>query len=157
MKVELLWIGKSVGNHVIDGIREFEKRITYYHGFEILEIPHLKNADKLKPAEIKKKEAELILKKLSADDYVVILDENGKLKSSVDFAEFIHQKMIQSFKKVVFVIGGAYGFDSSVYSRSDYKLSLSPMTFSHQLIRVIFLEQLYRANTIIRKEPYHNA
>lgn len=157
MKVELLWIGKSVGNHVIDGIREFEKRISHYHGFEIREIPHLKNIDRLKPFEVKRKEADLILSKLNADDFVVLLDENGKLMTSVVFADFIQQKMLQSIKKVLFVIGGAYGFDDLLYKRSNFKLSLSPMTFSHQLIRVIFLEQLYRANTIIRNEPYHNA
>ena len=156
MKVELFWIGKSVGNHVIDGVLEFEKRIKHYHGFEIKEIPHLKNADKMKPNEIKKKEAELILSKINSDDFVVLLDENGKLKTSVAFAEFMQQKMLQSIKRLVFVIGGAYGFDAAVYNRATQKLSLSPMTFSHQLIRVIFLEQLYRANTIIRKEPYHN-
>jgi 23S rRNA (pseudouridine1915-N3)-methyltransferase len=157
LKVELLWIGKSVGKHVTEGVREFEKRISRYHGFDIREIPHLKNADKLKPLEVKKKESELILSKLNSDDFVVLLDENGKLLTSVKFAEFIQNKMVQSVKKVVFVIGGAYGFDEMVYKRANYKLALSPMTFSHQLIRVIFLEQLYRANTIIRNEPYHNA
>lgn len=157
MKVELLWIGKSVGKHVIEGVREFEKRIVRYHGFEIREIPHLKNADKLKPLDVKRREAELILKRLNSDDFVVLLDENGKHKDSVAFADFLQQKMVQSIKKIVFIIGGAYGFDQSIYNRSDYKLALSSMTFSHQLIRVIFLEQLYRANTIIRNEPYHNA
>jgi 23S rRNA (pseudouridine1915-N3)-methyltransferase len=156
LKVELLWIGKSVGNYVIEGVKEFEKRIKHYHSFSIKEIPHLKNSDKLKPHEIKKKEAELLLSKVSNDDFIILLDENGKLKNSIEFADFLQQKMLQSVKKLVFIIGGAYGFDTSIYSRANQKLSLSPMTFSHQLIRVIFLEQLYRANTIIRKEPYHN-
>ncbi|MFO7863551.1 MAG: 23S rRNA (pseudouridine(1915)-N(3))-methyltransferase RlmH [Salinivirgaceae bacterium] len=157
MKIVLLWIGKSVGNHVKSGIDEYAKRIKRYHGFDVCEIPHIKNADKITPALLKKKEAELILAKLNSDDYVILLDENGKLRTSEAFAKQIQDLMLQSIKRVIFIIGGAYGFDAAMYNRANAKLSLSPMTFSHQLVRVLFLEQLYRANTIIKNEPYHNA
>ncbi len=157
MKATLIWTGKTTETYVKNGIREYESRIGHYHGFTIEECPHLKNADKLKPDQIKKKEAEQLLKKLNKDDHVILLDENGKQFTSVDFSRYLQKLMMQSVKRVVFVIGGAYGFDKSIYQRAAMKLSLSPMTFSHQLIRVIFLEQLYRANTIIRNEPYHNA
>lgn len=156
MKVNLLWVGKSVGKHVLHGVDEYQKRIKRYHGFQILEIPHLKNIDKMDFATVKRKEAEQILRKVAPDDFVVLLDEKGKVFDSLQFAHYMQKFMLQSIKNVVFIIGGAYGFDDSVYQRANAKLALSAMTFSHQLIRVVFLEQLYRANTIIKNEPYHN-
>ncbi len=157
MKVSLIWTGKTYKNYIKEGIIEYENRIKHYLGFDIEELPHIKHADKLKPEQIKKKESEQLLKKLNNDDYVVLLDEKGKEFSSIGFAKFLQKMMVQSVKKVVFVVGGAYGFDESLYQRAAIKISLSQMTYSHQLIRIIFLEQLYRANTIIRNEPYHNA
>jgi len=156
LKVTLLWIGKSVGKHVVYGVEEYAKRIGRYHSFQIIEIPHLKNVDKIDVAMVKRKEGELILSKFSSDDYVILLDENGKVFDSVQFSQYMQKLMLQSVKNVIFVIGGAYGFDKAVYDRANAKLALSAMTFSHQLIRVVFLEQLYRANTIIKNEPYHN-
>lgn len=156
MKVTLLWIGKSVGKHVVIGVEEFAKRIKRYHNFRIEEIPHLKNSEKMPPLTVKKKESEVILGKLTTDDFVILLDENGKVFDSKQFAAYVQGMMLKSIKNVVFIIGGAYGFDPSIYERANAKMALSSMTFSHQLIRVIFLEQLYRANTIIKNEPYHN-
>lgn len=157
MKVSLLWIGKSSGKHIIAGIEKYSHRIKKYHGFELEEVPNVKNSDKLNIATLKKREAEHLLKKINTDDYLVLLDEKGKAYDSEVFAGFLQKLMLQSVKRVVFVIGGAYGFAPEIKTRAQIRISLSPMTFSHQLVRIIFLEQLYRANTIIRNEPYHNA
>ena len=156
MKVKLVWIGKSNGNYIKEGIADFQKRINRYHTFEVEEIAQVKNGERLKPAELKKKEADLLLKRFTKDDFVVLLDEKGKQYTSKTFAAFLQKQMLNAVKSMVFVVGGAYGFDQKVYERGQMKLALSSMTFSHQLIRVVFLEQLYRANTIIRNEPYHN-
>ncbi len=156
MKVILVWIGKSNGSYIKDGIAAFQKRINRYHGLEIAEIANVKNGERLKPAELKKKEAELLQKRFNSDDYIVLLDEKGKQYTSKAFAVFLQKQMLNAVKRLVFVVGGAYGFDQSIYERAHAKLALSPMTFSHQLIRVVFLEQLYRANTILKNEPYHN-
>lgn len=138
------------------GIAEFAKRIKRYHGLEIVELNHVKNGDRLKPGALKQKEAELLLKRFKSDDFVILLDEHGKEFTSKQFADFLQNKMLDAVKRLVFVVGGAYGFDQAIYKQANMKLALSSMTFSHQLIRVVFLEQLYRANTILRNEPYHN-
>jgi 23S rRNA (pseudouridine1915-N3)-methyltransferase len=157
MKIKLYLIGKTKLQGIDQPLDNFIQRIRRYIGFEIIIIPDLKQAGALSPAMVKTKEAKVLLSKISANDFVVLLDENGKQYNSIDFAEFIEQHMLQSTTSLSFIIGGAFGFDNSVYQRANHKLSLSKMTFSHQLIRLIFAEQLYRAFSIIKNEPYHNA
>ena len=131
-------------------------RIGHYIPFALNEIPQLKNVSSLSRSQIKEKEADLILSAIKPSDDVVLLDERGKMMRSQEFASWLSDKMARSGKDIVFVIGGAYGFSERVYSRSDGKISLSPMTFSHQMVRTVFAEQLYRAFTIIKGEPYHH-
>jgi 23S rRNA (pseudouridine1915-N3)-methyltransferase len=155
MKVTLLQLGKTHFKFVEQGFEEFTKRLKHYCKFEhhLFELP-----TKLKTSaipQIKKNEGELILKKLAATDFVILLDENGKEMDSVGFADYLNKLQLHH-AHVVFVIGGAYGFSEEVYARAQAQLSLSKMTFSHQLIRLIFIEQLYRAFTIIKGEPYHH-
>ena len=129
--------------------------INYLH-FEKLVLPDIKNPKNLSVDELKKKEGELILSKITNQDFLVLMDENGSYFSSVKFSEWLNQKLNEGARSLVFVIGGAFGFSKEVYERSNYLISLSKMTFSHQLVRVIFLEQLYRAQTILKGEPYHH-
>jgi 23S rRNA (pseudouridine1915-N3)-methyltransferase len=157
MTIKLISIGKTVKGYLKEGEMEYEKRLSHYTRFEEVVIPELKKASKLSFAEIKQKEGALILSKIDSNDHVVLLDEKGKDKSSEDFAKWIENKQIYGTSKVVFVIGGAYGFSEEVYKRAQLKLSLSRMTFSHQMVRMIFKEQLYRAFTIIKGEPYHHS
>lgn len=131
-------------------------RLVHYIPFEMIVLPELKKAAALREEQIKTKEGEMILAKLRPSDYVILLDEHGREFRSVEFAADLAQKLSTLGRDMVFVIGGAYGFSSEVYSRADAKLSLSRMTFSHQMIRTIFVEQLYRAFTILRSEPYHH-
>lgn len=155
MKITLLQIGKTHFNFVDEGVAVFTKRLKHYCKFEIvqLELPtKLKSSDS---ETIKKNEGELLLKKITPTDFIILLDEKGKEYSSVEFANFISKKSVHE-SSLTFVIGGAYGFSNEVYERANAKLSLSKMTFSHQLIRLIFAEQLYRAFTIIKGEPYHH-
>lgn len=156
MKIELWWIGKTNMDYLEKGIREYEKRLKHYSAFEIISIPDIKGAGKLDDVALKKKEAEIVLKKLSGDTFLVLLDEKGKQLRSLDFATYIQKKRNQSTRKLVFLIGGAFGFHQSLYARADEKLSLSNMTFSHQMVRLFFIEQLYRAFTILSNEKYHN-
>ena len=157
MVIELIVVGKTVGAWLESGIREYTGRLGHYTRFIQTVIPELKNARNLREEQIKATEGELILDKLSPGDHVVLLDENGQLPGgSVAFADRLQSLMNRGTRKLVFVIGGAYGFSASVYARADEKLSLSPMTFSHQMVRLIFAEQLYRAFTILRGEPYHH-
>jgi len=156
MKITLIHVGGTVDNYLKSGVDEYVKRLSHYTKFSILEISDLKNASKMSREVLKKKEGKEILKKLSSDDFVVLLDEKGKLYSSEDFSVFIQGKMTQSVRSLVFIIGGAFGFSEEVYSRANSKLSLSKMTFSHRMIRLLFTEQLYRAFTILRNEPYHH-
>jgi 23S rRNA (pseudouridine1915-N3)-methyltransferase len=156
MEIKLLLIGKTSMSFAGDGLQEFSKRISRYHKFssEVLEI-----SKKYKTAVaqvVKKEEANSILKKIVPSDFLVLLDENGKNHSSREFANWLQKQLNLSHKRIVFLVGGAFGFDEKIYARANYKLSLSKMTYSHQLIRVIFTEQLYRAFTIIRNEKYHN-
>ncbi len=156
MKIRLVIVGKTTQTFVADGIREYSSRIRKYVPFEEVAIPALKNAKNLTPEDYKKKEGQLILRKTGERSINILLDENGKTFSSVGFANFLQQQMNTGNKTINFIVGGAYGFSAEVYKMADAKLSLSKMTYSHQLIRLIFLEQLYRAFTIIRNEPYHN-
>lgn len=154
MKIEIWWIGKTFQDFTQKGYTEFLKRIQKFNSVEIVEIPEIKGQQAAVSS--KKLEAEKILAKLKPTDYLILLDEKGKQFSSIEFADYIQQKDNLSIKKIIFLIGGAYGFDEKVYERCNDKISLSKMTYSHQLIRLIFMEQLYRAYTIIHNFPYHN-
>lgn len=156
MKITLLYIGKTKKSFIGEGIRTYSKRIGRYVPFSIIEVSESKHSGKESEAAIKDAEAEKILKYISPDDHMVILDERGRMISSEEFAEFINKKSIDSTRHLVFVIGGAYGLSNRIYDRTNDTISLSRMTFSHQLTRIIFLEQLYRSFTIIRGEPYHH-
>jgi len=156
MKIILLTVGKSTNSHLIKLQEEYQNRLKYYIPFEMTVVPELKNTKNLSISEQQEKEADLILKQLDTSDEVVLLDEKGKQFTSVGFSEFISKKMLASHKRMVFVVGGPYGFSERVYQRANGKVSLSAMTFSHQMIRVIFVEQLYRAMTILKGEPYHH-
>lgn len=156
MKITLLTIGKTTFSFASQGEELYQKRLQFYVPFRRVDIPQLKNAASLSREEIKIKEGELILKALKPEDEVILLDERGKEYDSISWASVLEKKMLSSGKDIVFVVGGAYGFSQAVYQRADDKLSLSKMTFSHQIVRLIFLEQLYRAFTIIKGEPYHH-
>jgi 23S rRNA (pseudouridine1915-N3)-methyltransferase len=156
MKVSFLQIGKTDKNYLSEGIRIYLNRIKHYVDFEIYSLNEIKKFKPLDINSIKKNEAKEILKYIVKDDFVVLLDENGKEHSSVKFAEFINNKMVTGCKKLIFISGGPYGFSEEIYKRANELISLSKLTFSHQLVRLVFLEQLYRAFTIIRGEPYHH-
>lgn len=156
MKITLLTVGKTDRDWVKQGLDIYVSRLKHYIPFAITEIPELKNVSALTKEQIKVREGELILKNIRTDDDVILLDERGKEYSSVELAETIRNKISYIGKDIVFVIGGAYGFSEAVYRRANSKLSLSRMTFSHQMVRAIFAEQIYRAFTIIRGEPYHH-
>ncbi len=151
----LLTVGKTDKSWVREGLEIYTSRLKHYVTFSLTEIPELKNAASLSREQIKGKEGELILKAVRPSDEVVLLDERGAEYSSLEWAKNV-QGMLSSGRDVVFVIGGAYGFSEAVYQRANSKISLSRMTFSHQMVRVIFAEQLYRAFTIIKGEPYHH-
>ena len=155
MKSELIVIGKTVDKHIIACIEDYNKRISHYMSFGITTIPNIKDTKNMSEDVQKEKEGEMILRLIQPSDHVVLLDEYGKSFRSIEFAEWIEQKQIHA-RKLVFVIGGPYGFSPKVYERANEKLSLSKMTFSHQMIRLIFIEQIYRACTIIKGEPYHH-
>ena len=156
MRIILLTVGKTDIGWVREGLETYSYRLSHYVPFSIIEIPELKNTSALSKAQIKDKEGELILKTIRPSDRVVLLDERGKEYRSVEFADEIRKMILGGGKDIVFVIGGAYGFSEAVYARCDGKMSLSRMTFSHQMVRTIFTEQLYRAFTIIKGEPYHH-
>lgn len=156
MKVSLLLVGKTVNKHFIDLIDEYAGRVKHYIGFEIITIPELKNTKNISAEQQKQQEGELILKQLQPGDHVVLLDEHGKEFRSIEFSKYMENKMQVVSKRLVFIIGGPYGFSPDVYAKANEKISLSKMTFSHQMIRLIFVEQLYRAMTIMRGEPYHH-
>ncbi len=156
MKLKLICIGKTVKKHLIEGENEYIKRLKHYHAVEKVEIPEIKNAKTLTQEQIKKVEGELLLQHVNSADLLILLDENGSSFSSLDFATYIQKKFNTGAKTMVFVVGGAYGFSDEVYARATDKISLSKMTFSHQMVRLFFLEQLYRAFTILKGEPYHH-
>ncbi len=155
MKTELIQIGKTVNKHFVAVINDYCERILHYMPFTVTTIPDLKNTKSLSEAQQKEREGELILKALQPSDTVVLLDERGTEFRSIEFASWLERQQ-HTARRLVFVIGGPYGFSSAVYSRADQMLSLSKMTFSHQMIRMTFCEQIYRACTIIRGEPYHH-
>lgn len=156
MQIKLLAIGKTDHAAIQTLIEEYSKRLGFYVRFEFEQIPDLKNSKGLSEQVQKDKEGALILKKIQAADELILLDEQGKQFSSIDFSDYLQKKMNAGLKQLVFVIGGPYGFSPEVYERANGKLSLSKMTFSHQMVRVFFIEQLYRAFTILRNEPYHH-
>ena len=155
MKTKLLVVGKTNDKNITKGIDDYVGRVKHYMPFDIEVIPELKNTKSLTQSNQKEMEAEQILKRLQPSDTVVLLDEHGKEYRSREFARWT-EKLQQTARSLVFIIGGPYGFADSVYERSDAKLSLSKMTFSHQMIRLLFVEQIYRACTIIKGEPYHH-
>lgn len=155
MKTGLILIGKTNDKHFQAGIDDYTSRIGHYMPFAITVIPELKNTKALSEAQQKEREGEMVLAKLQPSDHVVLLDEHGKEFRSMEFARWIEQKNA-SVRRLVFVIGGPYGFSDAMYQRANEKISLSKMTFSHQMVRLVFTEQIYRACTIIKGEPYHH-
>ena len=156
MKITLLTVGKTDRDWVRQGLEIYVSRLRHYIPFTLTEIPELKNVSALSREQIKIKEGELILKNIRPSDDVILLDERGKEYSSMQLAGILQDKINYECKDMVFVIGGAYGFSETVYARADSKISLSRMTFSHQMVRLFFTEQLYRAMTILNNEPYHH-
>lgn len=156
MKMTLMTVGKTDVKWVREGLDLYVSRLSHYIPFSLVEIPELKNVSALSQEQIRQKEGELILKGVRPADELILLDEHGREYRSVEWAAFIQDKMARGGRDLVFVVGGAYGFSSDVYSRANGKISLSKMTFSHQMVRTIFAEQLYRAFTIIKGEPYHH-
>ena len=155
MKTILILVGKTTDKHFQAGISDYAGRICHYLPFEIVTIPELKNTKSLSEEQQKTAEGEQILKQLQPSDTVVLLDEHGREFRSVEYAQWLAQKQ-HTARRLIFVIGGPYGFSEAVYARANEKISLSKMTFSHQMVRLIFTEQLYRACTIIKGEPYHH-
>lgn len=155
MKVTLLVVGKTTDSHIDALIQEYQKRLAHYLPFALQVIPELKNTKALSPEQQKQAEGDLILKAVTANTDLILLDEHGKEFRSIEFADYL-QKRMSSGRDVVFVVGGPYGFADTVYQRANGKISLSKMTFSHQMVRLFFVEQSYRAMTILRGEPYHH-
>ncbi|MBV1923662.1 MAG: 23S rRNA (pseudouridine(1915)-N(3))-methyltransferase RlmH [Flavobacteriaceae bacterium] len=156
MKITLLAIGKTDHKQLQQLIDEYTKRLGFYVSFNFIVIPDIKNVKNLSETQQKQAEGNEILKRTATSDTLVLLDENGKTYSSVGFSEFLQKKMNSGLKNLVFVIGGPYGFSEDIYKRANGKISLSSMTFSHQMVRLFFIEQLYRGFTILRNEPYHH-
>lgn len=156
MRITLLTMGKTDREWIREGLGMYVSRLGHYVQFRLTELPELKNAASLTQAQIKDKEGELLLAAVKSCDELILLDEHGKEYRSVEFASMLQERMSRSGRDMVFVIGGAYGFSDKVYARADSRISLSKMTFSHQMVRAIFAEQLYRAFTIMKGEPYHH-
>ena len=156
MTIKLLAIGKTDSASLHQLITDYEKRLSHYIKFELDIIPDIKNVKNLSEIEQKEKEGELIIKKLNNTDVLVLLDENGKQLDSIEFSKYLQKKMNSGLKQLVLAIGGPYGFSAAVYAKAQGKLSLSKMTFSHQMVRLFLIEQVYRAFTILRNEPYHH-
>ena len=156
MKIKLLAIGKTDNKNLIQLIDEYQNRLKHYIKFELEIIPDIKNVKNLSEVQQKEKEGNLILSKLKNTDQLVLLDDKGKDFTSIEFSKYLQKKMNSGIKQLVLVIGGPYGFSEAVYKKSQGKLSLSKMTFSHQMIRLFIVEQLYRGFTILKNEPYHH-
>ena len=156
MKITLLCIGKSDDKFIQEGIDKYVKRLKHYITFNIVVLPDVKNVKNMSQAQQMEKESELFFKQIQAGDFVVLLDEKGKEFRSVEFSAYLEQKMVSSVQHMVFLIGGPYGFSDKVKERANYKVSLSKMTFSHQMVRMFFVEQIYRAFSIMKNEPYHH-
>ena len=156
MNIKLIAIGKTDNKNLQSLIDDYSKRLSFYIKFDLEIIPDIKNVKNLSESQQKEKEGELILSKINATDQLILLDESGKTFSSTGFAAELQKKMNSGIKTLVFVIGGPYGFSDAVYTKANGKISLSPMTFSHQMVRLFFIEQLYRGFTILKNEPYHH-
>lgn len=156
MKIKLMAIGKTDAKNLQTLIETYQNRLKHYINFELEIIPDIKNVKNLSESQQKEKEGELILKKITATDVLILLDEKGIEFRSIEFSKYLQKKMNSGIKQLVFVIGGPYGFSEAVYKKSQGKISLSKMTFSHQMIRLFVVEQLYRAFTILKNEPYHH-
>lgn len=156
MKIKLLAIGKTDDKNLQTLIETYQNRLKHYINFQLEVIPDIKNVKNLSEVQQKEKEGELILKKLAATDQLILLDEKGKEFRSIEFSTFLQKKMNAGIKQLVLVIGGPYGFSAAVYKKAQGKISLSKMTFSHQMIRLFVVEQLYRGCTILKNEPYHH-
>lgn len=156
MNIKLIVVSKTDVPYLQQGIEEYLGRLKHYCDMQLVVIPALKNLGKASPEEVKEREGELIMKQLEKVDQMVLLDEHGKEYTSVGFSEFLQKQMNAGVRTLAFVIGGAYGFSPAVYAAAGHKISLSQMTFNHQMVRLFFLEQLYRAHTILRHEKYHN-
>ncbi|WP_396183420.1 23S rRNA (pseudouridine(1915)-N(3))-methyltransferase RlmH [Flavobacterium sp.] len=156
MNIKLIAIGKTDHKNLQALIEEYQKRLSFYIKFELDIIPDIKNVKNLSEEQQKEKEGELILAKLSPTDFLILLDENGKSYTSIGFANELQKKMNTGIKTLVYVIGGPYGFSETVYQKAQQKISLSEMTFSHQMVRLFFIEQVYRGFTILKNEPYHH-
>jgi 23S rRNA (pseudouridine1915-N3)-methyltransferase len=155
MKTLLLMVGKTVNTHFVISMDDYVKRIKHYMPFDVVTIPEIKNTKSITEEQQKEREGEAILKAIQPSDTVILMDEHGKEMRSIEFAQWMERKRTEP-RRLVFVIGGPYGFSSSLYERANEKISLSRMTFSHQMVRLIFTEQIYRACTIIKGEPYHH-
>ncbi len=156
MNIELIVIGKTDSSEIQHIVAEYAKRVNHYCKFAITTLPDLKGNRNMSPKQQRMAEGETILKQLNEQDYVVLLDERGTQYRSIEFAQWLQKRMNSGVKRLVIVVGGAFGFSDEVYARAHTKISLSAMTFSHQIIRAIFAEQIYRAFTILNNEPYHN-
>jgi 23S rRNA (pseudouridine1915-N3)-methyltransferase len=156
VKTLLLTIGETDQKYIKEGIADYVKRLSFYIHFESKVIPDLKNRSSLSLENQKEKEGQLILSNVASGDFLVLLDERGSELSSIEFSKWMEKKMVAGMRQLIFVIGGPYGFSKSVYERANGLVSLSKLTFSHQMVRLIFVEQLYRAMTIIKNEPYHH-
>jgi 23S rRNA (pseudouridine1915-N3)-methyltransferase len=156
MKITLILNGKTEEDYLLTGISAYEKRLKHYIPFETIVIPALKNTKALSIEQQKDKEGELLFKEIQSTDRLILLDEGGKEYNSVDFSGFLQQQMNTGIKNLVFLVGGPYGFSDEVYKRANGKISLSRMTFSHQMVRLFFVEQIYRGMTILKNEPYHH-
>ncbi len=154
--IKLLAIGKTDSTHLQELISEYEQRLKHYIKFELGIIPDIKNVKNLSEVQQKEKEGEAILKRLQPTDVLVLLDEHGKQHTSIEFSNYLQKKMNAGIKRMVIVIGGPYGFSEEIYQKAQGKLSLSKMTFSHQMVRLFIVEQIYRAFTILKNEPYHH-
>lgn len=157
MKVEFWVIGKTSESYLKQGIELYVKRLSHYLPFQMIVVQDVKTSKGMKPIQLKEKEGEAILHKLKSEDLLILLDEKGKSFNSVAFAQYMDQLLMRPGRRLIFLVGGAFGFSEALYQRAQGKLSLSEMTFSHQMIRLFFVEQLYRAMTILRNEPYHNS
>jgi 23S rRNA (pseudouridine1915-N3)-methyltransferase len=156
MKIVLLQTGKTTERYIAEGIDVFSARIRKYSGFEIITVPDIKNTQNMSSNEQKIKEGKKIIQSVRKDDYIILLDEKGVEYRTVEFAEWLEKRLMLQAKRIVFITGGPWGFSDEVYSVADFRLSLSRMTLPHQMVRLLFLEQLYRVFTIIKGEPYHH-
>ena len=154
--MKLIAVGKTSAAYLREGELEYQKRLKHYMKFERIDLKDVKVSPKSTSNEVKKKEAELILKELKPTDQIVLLDENGQDLNSIEFSKWFEKKSLSGIKSLVFLIGGAFGFDNSIYERANEQIRLSSLTFSHQMVRLFLLEQLYRSGTILKREKYHH-